>query len=154
MTGIERAGRRVTAVLTEHGRIECDTLVNATGMWGTETARLAGVDIAVNAVEHQYVVTEKSDAVPRDLPTLRDPDARFYLKPEAGGLVVGGWEQGTRAPWRRIPLDLGPELFAPNHERFAGIAEGTAAPDPGSSASSASRPGSTARSRSPPTPSR
>lgn len=123
---IERAGRRITAVVTGQGRVECDTLVNATGMWGTETARRAGVDLAVNAVEHQYVVTERSDGIPRDLPTLRDPDARFYLKPENGGLVVGGWEEGTRAPWRRIPVDLGPELFRPDHDRFAGIAEGAA----------------------------
>jgi 4-methylaminobutanoate oxidase (formaldehyde-forming) len=123
---IERSGRRVSAVLTGLGRIECDTLVNATGMWGTETARLAGVDLAVNAVEHQYVVTEKSRSVSWDLPTLRDPDARFYLKPEAGALVVGGWERGTRAPWRRIPVDLGPQLFEPNHERFQGLAEGAA----------------------------
>ncbi len=123
---VERAGRRVTAVVTSQGRIECDTLVNATGMWGTETARLAGVDLAVNAVEHQYVVTEKSDGIPWDLPTLRDPDARFYLKPEAGGLVIGGWEEGTRAPWRRIPVDLGPDLFPPDYQRFEGLAEGAA----------------------------
>jgi glycine cleavage system aminomethyltransferase T/glycine/D-amino acid oxidase-like deaminating enzyme len=120
---IERSGRRVTAVLTEHGRIECDVVVNATGMWGTETAKLASVDLAVSAVEHQYVVTEKSEGIPWDLPTFRDPDARFYLKPEAGALVIGGWEEGTRAPWRRIPLDLGPDLFPPNHERFELIAE-------------------------------
>ena len=123
---VERVGRRVTAVLTEQGRIECDVLVNATGMWGAETARLAGVDVAVNAVEHQYVVTEKSTDVPADLPTFRDPDARFYLKPEAGALVVGGWELGTKACWRSIPRDLGPELFAPNHDRFEGLAEGAA----------------------------
>jgi sarcosine dehydrogenase len=115
---VERVGRRITAALTEQGRIECDTVVNATGMWGAETARLAGVDVAVSAVEHQYVVTEPSDAIPADLPTLRDPDARFYLKPEGGALVIGGWEDGTRAPWRTIPRDLGPELFAPNEERF------------------------------------
>lgn len=121
---IERAGRRVTAVVTEQGRIECDVVVNATGMWGAETARLAGVDVAVNAVEHQYVVTEKSTALPADLPTFRDPDARFYLKPEAGALVVGGWEPGTRACWRTIPRDLGPELFAPNPDRFEVLAEG------------------------------
>src|SRR6476661_2006400 len=72
-TGIERAGRRVTAVRTEQGRIECDVAVNATGMWGAETARLANAHLAVNAVEHQYVVTEKSDGIPRDLPTFRDP---------------------------------------------------------------------------------
>ena len=123
---IERVGRRVSAVVTEQGRIECDVLVNATGMWGAETARLAGVDVAVNAVEHQYVVTEKSDDLPADLPTFRDPDARFYLKPEAGALVVGGWEMGTRACWRTIPRDIGPELFAPNHDRFEGLAEGAA----------------------------
>ena len=126
VTGIERSGRRVTAVHTEEGRIECDVAVNATGMWGAETARLGGVQLAVNAVEHQYVVTEKSDAIPRDLPTFRDPDARFYLKPEAGALVIGGWEEGTRACWRTIPYDLGPELFKPDHERFEGLAAGAA----------------------------
>lgn len=121
---IERRGRRVIAVITEQGRIECDIAVNATGMWGAETARLAGVDVAVNAVEHQYVVTEKTADLPPDLPTFRDPDARFYLKPEAGALVVGGWEEGTRACWRRIPRDLAPELFAPNYERFEPVAAG------------------------------
>jgi glycine cleavage system aminomethyltransferase T/glycine/D-amino acid oxidase-like deaminating enzyme len=126
VTGIERAGRRVTAVHTEQGRIECDVAVNATGMWGAETAKLAGADLAVNAVEHQYVVTDKSDGIPRDLPTFRDPDARFYLKPEAGALVIGGWEEGTRACWRTIPYDLNAELFKPAHERFEGLAEGAA----------------------------
>ena len=126
VTGIERAGRRVTAVQTEQGRIECDVAVNATGMWGAEFARLAGVHLAVNAVEHQYVVTERSAAIPRELPTLRDPDGRFYLKPEAGALVVGGWEEGTRACWRTIPYDLGPELFKPDHGRFESLAEGAA----------------------------
>ncbi|MGK2881265.1 MAG: FAD-dependent oxidoreductase [Mycobacterium sp.] len=123
---VERNGRRVTAVHTELGRIECDVLVNATGMWGAETARLAGVAVAVNAVEHQYVVTEKSAELPANLPTFRDPDARFYLKPEAGALVVGGWELGTKACWRTIPRDLGPELFAPNPDRFETIADGAA----------------------------
>ena len=120
---IEGDDRRVTALVTEQGRIECDVVVNATGMWGAETARLAGANVAVNAVEHQYVVTEKTD-LPADLPTFRDPDARFYLKPEAGALVVGGWEEGTRACWRTIPRDLGPDLFPANHERFEGLAEG------------------------------
>lgn len=119
---VERQGRRVVAVHTGKGRIECDVLINATGMWGAETARLAGSDVAVNAVEHQYVVTEKRTDLPADLPTFRDPDARFYLKPEAGALVVGGWELGTNACWRTIPRDLGPELFAPNPDRFEPLA--------------------------------
>lgn len=126
VTGIERRGRRVTGVRTELGRIDCDAAVNATGMWGAESARLAGVDLAVNAVEHQYVVTEKSHDIPRDLPTFRDPDARFYLKPEAGALAIGGWERRTRACWRAIPYDIGAELFPPDYQRFEPIAEGAA----------------------------
>src|SRR6185312_811472 len=69
VVGIDRAERRVTGVITEQGRVECDTLVNATGMWGAETAALAGAHVAVSAVEHQYVVTEKRDDIPADLPT-------------------------------------------------------------------------------------
>jgi 4-methylaminobutanoate oxidase (formaldehyde-forming) len=121
-----RGGRRITAVRTSHGPVECETVVNATGMWGAGTARMAGAGIAVTAVEHQYVVTERSPGISPGLPTLRDPDARIYLKPEGGALVVGGWEQGTRAPWREIPAGLGPELFPPDHERFAPLAEAAA----------------------------
>ncbi len=127
VTGVERAGRRVVGLLTTGGRIECDTAVNATGMWGAQTAALAGSDLAVSPVEHQYVVTERIGELPPDLPTFRDPDARFYAKPETGGLVVGGWEDGSRVPWRPIPADLGPELFPPDYERFAPLAEACAA---------------------------
>ena len=126
VTTIERNGRRVAAVGTTAGRIECETVVNATGMWGGQTARLAGADVAVSAVEHQYVVTEQIQGLPASLPTFRDPDARFYVKPETGGLVIGGWEDGSRAPWRTIPQDLGPELFPPDHDRFAPLAQACA----------------------------
>jgi glycine cleavage system aminomethyltransferase T/glycine/D-amino acid oxidase-like deaminating enzyme len=117
---------RVAAVDTELGRIECDVVVNATGMWGAETARLAGADVAVGAVEHQYVVTGQIPGLPADLPTFRDPDGRFYVKPETGALAIGGWEDGTRAPWRTIPPDLGPELLPPDYERFEPIGEAAA----------------------------
>ena len=126
VTSIDRDRRRVAALVTEAGRIECDIVVNATGMWGAQTAGMAGSDLAVSPVEHQYVVTDRIDDLPADLPTLRDPDARFYVKPEGGGLVIGGWEDGSRVPWRPIPPDLGPELFPPAHDRFAPLAEGCA----------------------------
>jgi len=125
ITSMERNGRRVAALTTQAGRIECETVVNATGMWGGQTAAMAGSDVAVSPVEHQYVVTERI-GLPPDLPTLRDPDARFYVKPETGGLVVGGWEDGSRVPWRPVPADVGPELFPPAHDRFAPLAEACA----------------------------
>ncbi|HEU5416941.1 MAG TPA: FAD-dependent oxidoreductase, partial [Streptosporangiaceae bacterium] len=127
VTDIELTGTRVVAVHTPAGRLECDVLVNATGMWGARTAALARAGLAVGAVEHQYVVTEPIAGLPASLPTLRDPDGRFYVKPETGGLVVGGWEDGTRVPWPDIPMDLGPELFAPDYERFEPLGAAAAA---------------------------
>ena len=119
-------GASVAAVGTERGQVECDVVVNATGMWGAQTARLADTDVAVGAVEHQYVVTDRISGLPADLPAFRDPDGRCYVKPETGGLVIGGWEDGTRAPWRAIPDDLGAELLPPDHERFRPLAEAAA----------------------------
>jgi sarcosine dehydrogenase len=127
VTEIERNGLRVAAVRTTGGRVECDVVINATGMWGAQTARLAWADLAVGAVEHQYVVTGQIPGLPAGLPTLRDPDGRFYVKPEGAGLVVGGWEDGTRMPWPDIPLDLGPELFPPDYDRFEPLGAAAAA---------------------------
>ena len=64
VTGIEHDGRRVSALNTDRGQIPCDVVVNATGMWGRRTARFAGADLAVGAVEHQYVVTGQIAGLP------------------------------------------------------------------------------------------
>ncbi len=73
-------------------------MIDAAGMWGREIAAMVGTRVAVGAVEHQYFVTEKSTHIPAGLPSLRDPDGNFYVKPEPGALAVGGWEPDTR-PW-------------------------------------------------------
>lgn len=97
--------------------------MNAAGMWGRRVGGLANADLAVGAVEHQYVVTGQIASLPAELPTLRDPDARIYVKPEVGALLIGGWEEGTRMPWPAPPDDLGPELFPPNYDRFEPLAD-------------------------------
>jgi 4-methylaminobutanoate oxidase (formaldehyde-forming) len=87
-----------------------------------------GVKIPAAALEHQYVVTEPMKERRPGLPTLRDPDKNFYLKPEVGGFAVGGWEMGTPAfhP-NSVPFDFAQELLAPNMERFEEIALAAAA---------------------------
>ena len=114
-----RNRRRVTGVVTERGLITADHVVNAAGMWGDDVARMVGIRVPVCALEHQYLVTAKTDRIPADLPTLRDPDARFYVKPEPGALCVGGWEDATVAFGERgMPIDFGPELLPGNFDRF------------------------------------
>ncbi|HTG22701.1 MAG TPA: FAD-dependent oxidoreductase, partial [Reyranella sp.] len=92
VTGFESDGRRLTRVLTDQGAIDCEIVVNAAGIWARDVAKMAGVKVPAGAVEHQYMITEKSNSIPPGLPTLRDPDRIFYLKPEPGALAVGGWE--------------------------------------------------------------
>jgi 4-methylaminobutanoate oxidase (formaldehyde-forming) len=124
VTGLERRGRRVTTVVTSGGNIEAECVINATGMWGREIAAMVGMRVPVCAVEHQYLVTERTDRIPAGLPTLRDPDADVYVKPEPGALAVGGWEPNTRA-WGAggIAHDFGPELLPPDFDRFSPLAE-------------------------------
>jgi 4-methylaminobutanoate oxidase (formaldehyde-forming) len=98
LTGIEVVDGRVRAVMTTQGRIQCEKLVIAAGQWSREIGRMAGVNIPLVSVQHQYLVTERIDGVSPDLPTLRDPDRLTYWKEEVGGLVMGGYEPNPK-PW-------------------------------------------------------
>jgi len=119
VTGLVVEKERITGVVTDQGTVRCAQVVNAGGMWGREIGRMAGVPVAVCAVEHQYLVTEKIAGLPKDLPTFRDPDGCYYVKPEVGGLAFGGWEDNTKGFGRHgIPHPFAAELLPPDFDRF------------------------------------
>ena len=107
VTGIETKDGRVAAVETDAGRIECEVVVNAAGMYAPELARMVGVGLPIIPYGHQYLITEPFDPPLEPLPTLRDPDNLVYFRTEVGGLVMGGYERKP-APWA---LDGIPEGF-------------------------------------------
>jgi len=118
---IERG--RISGVVTDHGTIGCETVVNAAGLWARHVAGMAGVAVPAGVVEHQYMVTEKDLGLDNAAPTLRDPDNMFYAKPEVGGLAVGGWEKTPLAVTDdRLPFAFGRELFPGDFDRFEDIA--------------------------------
>src|SRR5690348_14417214 len=98
VTGIETRDNRVVAVETDRGRIECEVVVNAAGMYAPKIARLVGIDVPIIPYGHQYLITEPFDPPLEPLPTLRDPDNLIYFRTEVGGLVMGGYERRP-APW-------------------------------------------------------
>lgn len=112
VTAIPVKGRRALGVVTDHGTVSADIVVNAAGYWARRVGAMAGVPVAAGVVEHQYFVTEKGLDVPDTLTTLRDPDHNFYLKPDVGGAwAIGGWEEGTRALWNQwAPFDFAREV--------------------------------------------
>ena len=117
---------RVTGVVTDHGAIEAEVVVNAGGIWAHELGRLAGVEIPVVPMEHQYLITRPIEGVRADFPTLRDPDNLVYVREEVGGLVVGGYERNPD-PWHvsdPIPRDFNHRLLPEKWERFESIADG------------------------------
>ncbi len=110
---------RVSGVITDKGTVGCEVLVNCAGLWAKQIGAMAGVPIAAGVVEHQYFVTEKTLSFDSTLPTLRDPDNNFYLKPEVGAFAIGGWEEGTNGCWRGLPpVEFGRELFPENFDRL------------------------------------
>jgi 4-methylaminobutanoate oxidase (formaldehyde-forming) len=124
VNGFERSGRRVARVLTDQGAIDCETVVNAAGMWARELGLMMGVRVPSIAVEHQYLITDPIADLPNAMPTFRDPDLRVYYKPEVRGIVIGGWEEGTPTFGEAgIPPEFGQQLLEGNFERFQVLAE-------------------------------
>jgi sarcosine dehydrogenase len=107
VTGIDAKDGRVTGVQTTAGAIQTELVVNCAGQWARQLGRMVGVTVPLYSCEHMYIVTEKMEGVPRDLPVMRDPDGYIYFKEEVGGLLMGGFEPEAK-PWNKdiIPDDF------------------------------------------------
>ena len=92
---------------TTDGPIAAEIVVNCAGQWARQVGRMVGVTVPLYSCEHMYIVTEKMEGVPRDLPVMRDPDGYIYFKEEVGGLLMGGFEPQAK-PWDKdvIPDDF------------------------------------------------
>jgi sarcosine dehydrogenase len=119
VTGFEMQGERITAVKTDQGTITCEKVVNCAGMWARQVGAMAGINVPLQAVKHQYIITDKIAGLSSDAPTLRDPDRRTYFKEEVGGLVMGGYEPDP-ITWTTddLPHDWEFRLFDDDYDHF------------------------------------
>ena len=82
-------------VLTENGRIVADHVVNAAGSYAPQLGAMVGLEVPIESVEHQYLVTERIEAVAaleKEHPVVRDPRASCYYRQEHDGLIIGPYE--------------------------------------------------------------
>jgi 4-methylaminobutanoate oxidase (formaldehyde-forming) len=98
VTGVETKRGRVTAVLTEQGRIETEIVVNAAGMWARQLGALNDVCIPLQAAEHYYLITDAVPGMDKNLAVIEDPERYGYYRPEGDGMLVGLFEP-VGAPW-------------------------------------------------------
>src|SRR3954462_3117887 len=97
-TGLLRHNGAVTGVRTDSGDIEAELVVNCAGMWARQLGEAAGVNIALQAAEHYYLITEQIDGLSKDWPVIEDPANFGYYREEVGGLMIGLFES-VCAPW-------------------------------------------------------
>ena len=119
-------------VETDKGAIECEHIVSCTGNFARQTGAMVGLDIPVIPVEHQYIVTEphpeivkrKKEGKP-EMGVLRDSDTQWYMREEAGGLILGPYEKGAPCCYVDGPSkDSEYELFQEDLERLTPHIEG------------------------------
>lgn len=117
--GFEIENGHIAKVKTDKGDIACDKVINCAGQWARQLGAMAGVNVPLQPVKHQYIVTEKLDGLATDAPTIRDPDRRTYFKEEVGGLVMGGYEPNPQA-WTTgdVPADWEFRLFDDDFDHF------------------------------------
>jgi glycine/D-amino acid oxidase-like deaminating enzyme len=123
VTGIVLEAGAVAAVETSRGRIRCAKAIVATGAHGWHVARLAGVELPIVPVRHEYFITVPVGLQP-DLPTFRVPDATLYGRPDVNALLLGGWEpQAMSCDPRAYGLADEPSAIEPDWPVLANFAE-------------------------------
>ena len=112
VTGIEQQEDDSWIVQTDKGDIACEHVISCTGNFARKTGEMVGLDIPVIPVEHQFIVTEPHPEIlarkEQGLPeqgVLRESDAGYYLREEAGGLILGPYEQGAPCCYVDGPSD-------------------------------------------------
>lgn len=118
---------RVKQVLTDQGIVDTELVVIAAGIWSPRLTALAGVNIPSTPVDHQHVALKavRDNFFPHDSPCLRDPDNLVYMREEAGGLVIGGYELNPKARWiDGVPWEHDGSPLPPDFDRFEPLMEG------------------------------
>src|SRR5687768_6489737 len=83
-------------VQTEHGLIECGSVLLCSGHWSTSLGAAFGVDLPVRHERHMLALTGPVDNLPAELPMVVDLDTRFHFRREGEGLLIGcNWACGT-----------------------------------------------------------
>lgn len=124
VTGIALRAGAVAAVETDQGPVRCAKVINAAGAHAWHVARLAGLDLPIVPVRHEYFITVPLAGMRSDLPTFRVPDATLYGRPDVAALLLGGWEpEALSCDPRDYALSAEPPEIEPDWPVLANFAE-------------------------------
>ncbi len=90
VTGITQQGGRVTGVRTTAGDLSAAAVVNCAGPWAARVARLAGLDIPLQACRVQVSFFRRPTGYEAAHPVIVDFIHATYFRSETGGLTLVG----------------------------------------------------------------
>lgn len=123
-----RHGGDSWSVETDRGTVIASNVVNCAGFWAHEVNALAGVELPLVPIHHQYFITNsvpELQKTKKEFPVIRHLEGGFYLRQERDGLLVGPYEHQDKMQiceeWvtDRVPPGFGKELFTPDLERLS-----------------------------------
>ncbi|MGF1447628.1 MAG: FAD-dependent oxidoreductase [Pikeienuella sp.] len=109
-------------VVTEHGTVRAEHVVNAGGLWAKQVGRMAGIELPLSPLEHHYFLTEtipEVEALDFELPMTVDLEGFTYMRQDKKGILVGIYEINHKhwmmdgAPW-----EYGIELLQEDTDRI------------------------------------
>ena len=109
-------------VITDKGKITCEHVVNAGGLWAKQVGRMAGVELPVSPLKHHYLITDTIPEVAEadfEMPMTVDLEGFTYMRQDQKGVLVGIYEIDHEhwamdgAPW-----EYGEELFQEQLDRI------------------------------------
>ena len=109
-------------VATTAGSWRAELLVDAAGAWADEVAALAGVaPLGLVAKRRTAILLDPPGGLdPAAWPMVIDVDERFYVKPEAGQLLVSPADETEVAPADVQPEELDVALAVDRYETLTG----------------------------------
>ena len=110
VTGIDTAGDRVTAVHTDRGRIDCNTVICTAGAWSGLIGEMVGVSLPIRPVRRQLAFTAPLTPPAPRIPFTIDFSSSAYFHNSDDGLLFGladpGQEDGFDTTWTPEWLEL------------------------------------------------
>ena len=120
---VEKGGNLVPS--EEQMVVTAEHVVTATGNHAQRTAKLLGIKTPAIPVEHQFIVTEPDPELVEyrkthgEHPVLRDADAKWYVREERGGWILGPYERNAPARFEYgVPDSFRADLFPLDLERI------------------------------------
>lgn len=123
--GINQRDGRVTGVETDQGEVPADIVVSCAGFWGQQLGEMAGMNVPLLPMAHQYAKTDQlpelagrnDEHTEANLPILRHQDRDLYYREHVDRLGIGTYAH------RPMPVRLSdlPELDDPSEQAMPSV---------------------------------